>query len=334
MLKIMPNWLIGATLLLILLAETSADENKGSRKPRKDYRAEMRSFVLAISAQAKKDNAAFLVVPQGGAGLLTENGEPDGKPVDKYLKAIDGIGQEDIFYGFGNENKKTPKKETDAFLKQLAVATKAGKTVLSIDYTGDRDAIDDARRRNADAGFISFVADHRGLDNIPKYPAKPGNQNRADIKTLKDVKNFLYLIDGISFASKEKYLAALAATNFDLIILDPITGDWKASADDLKPLKTKPVGGRRLVLCYVSIGEAENYRFYWKKGWKPGNPNFLGPENPEWKRNFAARYWDADWQAVILGGKDSYLSRVLSAGFDGIYLDKVDEYEWFEEHGE
>ena len=88
------------------------------------------------------------------------------------------------------------------------------------------------------------------------------------------------------------------------------------------------------MLCYVSIGEAEDYRFYWKKGWKPGNPAFLGPENPQWKRNFAARYWEPAWQAVFLGGKDSYLSRVQAAGFDGVYLDKVDEYEWFEEHGE
>ena len=35
-----------------------------------------------------------------------------------------------------------------------------------------------------------------------------------------------------------------------------------------------------------------------------------------------------------VGGKDSYLSRVQAAGFDGIYLDKVDEYEWFEDKGE
>ena len=99
-------------------------------------------------------------------------------------------------------------------------------------------------------------------------------------------------------------------------------------------LKTKANGGKRLVLCYVSIGEAEDYRSYWKKGWRPGRPAFLGPENPHWKRNFAVKYWEPAWQALFVGGEDSYLSRVLSAGFDGIYLDKVDEYECFEEQGE
>ncbi|HUY31233.1 MAG TPA: hypothetical protein VMV69_00525 [Pirellulales bacterium] len=66
----------------------------------------------------------------------------------------------------------------------------------------------------------------------------------------------------------------------------------------------------------------------------PGNPSFVGPENPQWKRNFAAKYWEPAWQAVFVGGNDSYLPRVRAAGFDGVYLDKVDEYEWFEEHGE
>ncbi len=74
--------------------------------------------------------------------------------------------------------------------------------------------------------------------------------------------------------------------------------------------------------------------FYWRKGWKPGSPTFLGPENPQWKGNFAVRYWEPAWQAIFLEGKGSYLSRVQSAGFDGVYLDKIDEFEWFEEHGE
>jgi cysteinyl-tRNA synthetase len=181
-------------------------------------------------------------------------------------------------------------------------------------------------------GFIPFVAD-RELDRIPKYPSKPVNEHHADINTLDDAKNFLYLIDGGRFGSKAKYLAALAKTNYDVLVIDLFTGDWNATAEDMKPLKTRPNGKRRLVLCYVSIGEAENYRFYWKKGWKPGSPSFLGKENPQWKGNFAVRYWDPAWQEVIVGDR-GYLSRVMAAGFDGIYLDKVDEYEWFEEHGE
>ena len=299
--------------------------------PKRNYRAAMRQFVGKISLQAKKANSSFLLVPQGGVDLFTDKG----KPTDDYLKSIDGIGQEEIFYGFDNkDNRKTPKKETDHFLKLLAVARNGGKPVMSIDYASKKELIDDAYAKNAAAGFIPFVADRRGLDGVPKYPEKPVNQNARDVKALKDVKNFLYVIDGGKFGSKAKYLAALAKTNHDLLVIDLFTNDWKATADDLKALKKKANGGRRLVLCYVSIGEAKDYRFYWKKDWKPGNPAFLGPENPQWKRNFAVKYWEPEWQAVFVGGKESYLSKVQAAGFDGIYLDKVDEYEWFEEHGE
>jgi cysteinyl-tRNA synthetase len=302
---------------------------------RRDYRAAMREFVQAISREAKKTSSGFLVVPQGGIGLLTDTGRPDGKPVADYLKAIDGVGQEEIFYGFDNkDNRPTPKKETDFFLGQLAIAKAAGKAVLSIDYAGKRELIDDAYARNAKAGFVPFVADRRGLDGVPKYPAKPVHENVDDVKSLTDAKNFLYVIDGGRFKSKENYVAALAKTSHDLLVIDLFSGEWKATPDDLKLLKKKANGGRRLVLCYVSIGEAESYRFYWQKGWKPGSPSFIGPENPQWKQNFAARYWEPAWQAIFLGEKGSYLSRVQAAGFEGIYLDKVDEFEWFEQHKE
>jgi len=316
--------IVGLVAVIALAAEQPS-------APKRNYRAAMREFVGKISFQAKKANPSFLVVPQSGGDLLTDKG----KPADEYLKAIDGIGQEEIFYGFDNkDNRKTPKKETDAFLKLLAVVKIADKPVLSIDYASKKELVDDAYAKNAAAGFIPFVADRRGLDGVPKYPDKPTNENANDVKAFKDVKNFLCVIDGGKFGSKAKYLAALAKTNHDLLVIDLFTGDWTATADDLKRLKVKANGGRRLVLCYVSIGEAEDYRFYWQKGWKPGNPAFLGPENPQWKRNFAVKYWEPTWQAIFVGGKESYLSRVQAAGFDGIYLDRVDEYEWFEEHGE
>src|SRR5208282_1619135 len=97
---------------LIAVATALADEKPTA--PKRDYRTAMRVFVQAISAQAKKADPAFFVVPQGGTGLLTDKG----KPADEYLKAIDGIGQEEIFYGYDNkDNRKTPKNETDNFLK-------------------------------------------------------------------------------------------------------------------------------------------------------------------------------------------------------------------------
>ncbi len=88
-----------------------------------------------------------------------------------------------------------------------------------------------------------------------------------------------------------------------------------------------------LVIAYMSIGEAEDYRYYWQSDWKPGEPDWLDSVNPDWEGNFKVRYWDPEWQSVVFGGKNAYLDRILAAGFDGVYLDIIDAYEFFTERG-
>jgi len=73
------------------------------------------------------------------------------------------------------------------------------------------------------------------------------------------------------------------------------------------------------VLAYFSIGEAEDYRFYFTTMDK----SLLLEENTIWKGNFKVKYWDPRWYQII----DSYLERILKAGFDGVYLDIVDAFE-------
>jgi cysteinyl-tRNA synthetase, unknown class len=124
---------------------------------------------------------------------------------------------------------------------------------------------------------------------------------------------------------------AIAAAPYDLFVID-YSRDGSAAlaltAAEVGQLKTKPDGGRRIVLSYLSIGEAETYRYYWKWYWYFGvlAPAWRGPQNPEWRGNYGVRYWQEDWQNIIFRGDDSYLERIIKAGFDGVYLDKVDEY--------
>ena len=59
-------------------------------------------------------------------------------------------------------------------------------------------------------------------------------------------------------------------------------GTRRYSDSDVARLRKKPDGKPRLVLAYLSVGEAEDYRAYWKKGWKEKPPAWLGPESPVW----------------------------------------------------
>lgn len=125
-------------------------------------------------------------------------------------------------------------------------------------------------------------------------------------------------------------LGALAATDSDLLVIDYSrngTAPGAFSASEIAALKTAPDGSRRFVLSYLSIGEAEDYRFYWQDDWTGHRPSWLLAENPEWEGNYDIRYWDPGWQAIIFGQAASYLDKIIAAGFDGIYLDRVDAFE-------
>ncbi|MEE8372615.1 MAG: endo alpha-1,4 polygalactosaminidase [Dehalococcoidia bacterium] len=84
-------------------------------------------------------------------------------------------------------------------------------------------------------------------------------------------------------------------------------------------------------IAYMSIGEAEDYRYYWQEEWGSSSPSWLAEENPDWTGNYKVRYWDPVWQRIIYREDDSYLRKILDAGFDGVYLDIIDAFEYFED---
>ncbi|WP_292514765.1 MJ1477/TM1410 family putative glycoside hydrolase [Methylobacterium sp.] len=118
---------------------------------------------------------------------------------------------------------------------------------------------------------------------------------------------------------------SIAASDLDLIVVDPIVEGERLDAQGISALRAKPGGGKRLVLAYLSVGEAESYRAYWKAGWREAPPSWLGPENPRWPGSFAVRYWQTEWRNVLLGEEGTF-EAILSAGFDGVFLDRVDAY--------
>ncbi len=123
----------------------------------------------------------------------------------------------------------------------------------------------------------------------------------------------------------------LAASDHDLLIVEPSrTEDGTRrdlSAAEVARLKQKPDGSRRIVLAYMSVGEAEEYRDYWQDSWSTAPPAWLIGENCRWRGNHFVRYWDAGWQRILVSGAGAVLSHILASGFDGVSLDRVDVFE-------
>lgn len=290
----------------------------------------MRDFVQDISAYAKGIKYDFIIIPQNGHDLLTENGEENGAPAMAYLDAIDGVGREDLFYGYEDDNVSTPVFERDRMISFMDIAENNGVQVLAIDYCSARSFIDDSYSQNKARGYVSFAADHRELDNIPAYPSDPFNVNSDDVTALAGARNFLFLPNSGSFSNKTGFLKAMRNTNYDILIIDAFYDGDILTEDDIASLKTKANGGSRLVIAYMSIGEAEDYRYYWQNSWRSSPPTWLKEENPNWRGNYKVRYWNSTWQDIIYGNDTSYLWKILDAGFDGVYLDIIDAFEYFE----
>jgi len=93
--------------------------------------------------------------------------------------------------------------------------------------------------------------------------------------------------------------AHVVASLYDLIVIDYSQNGSDANAytrAQFRQIKKSD----EIVLSYVSIGEAEDYRLYRSKRWKKQPPWFLGLENPEWPGNYRVRYWSGAWWSVAL----------------------------------
>ncbi len=317
------------TLALLIFLILSVSCGKEGEKP--DYRQEMRDFVIGISAYARTMEPDFVVIPQNGIELVTVSGDATGQPVTTYLDAIDGNGQEDLFYGYKKDDQSTPENDNAYLRALLNVSKQAGNQILVTDYCSTPAKMDDSYTRNSAGGYISFAADHRELDNIPAYPCPAFSENNRQIGALAEAQNFLYLINPGNFATKTAFIEAVAATNYDLLIMDLFFADGITfTRSETDRLRQKENGGKRLVIAYMSIGEAEDYRYYWDNHWNTQKPAWLDAENPDWAGNYKVKYWDEAWQQIIFGNDNSYLKKIVDAGFDGVYLDIIDAFEYFE----
>jgi cysteinyl-tRNA synthetase len=120
----------------------------------------------------------------------------------------------------------------------------------------------------------------------------------------------------------------IAASEYDMVVLDfgPSEEDNTdyPMADVIAQLHNAPHS--KLVIAYIDIGQAEEYRTYWQPGWSIGEPEWIVALDPDgWEGNFPVAYWYDEWREIWLG-EGGYLQAILDADFDGVYLDWVEAY--------
>ncbi len=142
---------------------------------------------------------------------------------------------------------------------------------------------------------------------------------------LAEVTHWLYLID---VNLEPEVVEQIVASAYDMVVLDFIPSEENNTdypmADVVAQLHGAP--HPKLVIAYVDIAEAEEYRTYWQEGWGVGNPAWIAGDDPDgWEGNYPVAYWYDEWREIWLG-EGGYLQAILDAGFDGVYLDWVEAY--------
>ncbi len=199
----------------------------------------------------------------------------------------------------------------------------AGKPVFAAEYT-DTGMTTDQFCPAAAAMRISAILKNRDLDAwMEACPAL--TTAVTTLPSLADVQQWLYLID---VNVKAETIAQIVASTYDMVVLDFIPSETNNTdypmAELIASLHNAP--RPKLVIAYIDIGQAENFRTYWQPGWGIGNPEWIITGDPDgWEGNFPVAYWYEEYQDIWLG-ENGYLQAILDAGFDGVYLDWVEAY--------
>jgi cysteinyl-tRNA synthetase len=162
---------------------------------------------------------------------------------------------------------------------------------------------------------------------ITVYPLALADEPAAN--SLKSVKNFMVQLDDLDDAGA---VDRLAKSGYDMLVVEP-TFNIKGNENfDVKAMVKTLHDGKpgRIVLAYLNIGEAESNRTYWHEDWHVASPGetprpgwLLAPDPDGDAANFLVRYWRANWRHIFTND-NGIISKLMDAGFDGVYLDWVD----------
>ena len=283
------------------------------------YKERMRDFIKELRNNTNKEK---IIITQNGNELYFKNGKID----NKFFALTDGTTQESLYYGdILRFNVPTAKGLKNELLELTIPIRKKGKPVFIINYGKGQKKREFLKREALKTKFVSELLPSFNADKLYQTIE---DYNDEDINSLNEVKNFLCLLNPKDFSNIDEYYQALKNTNYDLLLIEVSHNNIFFTKEQIEELKIKHNGGKRIVIAYLSIGEAENYRVYWKKKWNKKKPNWIVKENESWEGNYIVKYWSPEWKNII----KEYKKKLDEIGVDGYLLDTVDSYQYFEEN--
>jgi cysteinyl-tRNA synthetase len=304
-----------------------------------DYREEMRKFVQLISEYGRLTKPNFAIVTKNGLDLLIKRNIYNDKITPKarsYMRSIDGVMQEGMFFSQAHNGQPFGSPQVrhiqTKMLRLADYAKKSGLKVLTHDFGNGNKAIDDVRKLANARGFLSLMSDvpSHSIRKLTSHPSRPPQENSNNIISFGMIKNYAVIRNSVSFGLQSEFALKMHDTNYDALFVEVLHGSTPLSRQAVETLKYKKIGSRRMVLAYMNVGRAANYQYYWGNNWTTGYPSWVDePLNSE-PDHYRVKFWDKDWQNIITGNQNSYLYGIIAQGFDGVVIDGIDSYKFYE----
>lgn len=302
-----------------------------------NYRAYMREMVEDLAAYAESRDPNFVIVTRPGFDLLTwSRREYDlaeikrdplariptdaiaqvGTPMRRYIQSIDAF----LLNGQFCAPLRVPGADLQDMLRQ-------GLKAMTVEHCRTPEQATAALQAAVKMGVVSHI-DLDDTADFSRLPSRrPSPENPRNVETMLGARNMLMMLASREYETREEWFAAMAATNYDVLITDAFyKGNRPLSKDEIHRLKFKEMGARRLVLARMSIGYAEDERFYWQRDWRIGEPTWIQALGSERPGQYVVEYWNPAWKAII----GRYFAGIMDLGFDGVVLDGIEAYRRWE----
>jgi uncharacterized protein (TIGR01370 family) len=102
-----------------------------------------------IASYARAHHKDFLIIPQNGDGLLGNS---------QFLETIDGFGREDLLYSETDAEVRNAQHSIVESIRRMRPLITAGKPILVIEYTSNRELALSMLREIKELGFVGYVA--------------------------------------------------------------------------------------------------------------------------------------------------------------------------------
>jgi cysteinyl-tRNA synthetase len=158
----------------------------------------------------------------------------------------------------------------------------------------------------------------------------PAACSATRVRDLGDVRSWAIQLQGLE---QPEAVERLADAHVDMLVIEATRTVRGEESFPTRSVVTR-LKADKLCLAYVNVGQAEDYRTYWKSSWEPpgrdgpGSPPFLLTVDPDgWEGNYPVAYWEPRWRKVLWGSREALVDLAIADGFDGVCLDWVLGYQ-------